>query len=224
MVLASNWWPRIYFAYILRPMAAEEFVPPAPRLRVAPILRSQRYGNLSQVSPVIRGVAEEMATLAEKLAHAHVMFLRRRIERMTPDTLTIGNGPTFHGRCFDTHLPTADEVVCFVLTIGPSLEKRVSELAEDDELLEALFLDTAGWLAIEDAARAFRAHLTARIRAESLHLSPRLGPGYLDWSLTEQAEFFSLFAGHRLDVVLSDHCVMTPKKSISGLFGLLPRT
>jgi hypothetical protein len=87
-----------------------------------------------------------------------------------------------------------------------------------------VFLDTAGWLAIEDAARAFRAHLTARIRAESLHLSPRLGPGYLDWSLTEQAEFFSLFAGHRLDVVLSDHCVMTPKKSISGLFGLLPRT
>jgi hypothetical protein len=59
-----------------------------------------------------------------------------------------------------------------------------------------VFLDTAGWLAIEDAARAFRAHLTARIRAESLHLSPRLGPGHLDWSLTEQAEFFSLFAGH----------------------------
>lgn len=206
-------------------MRPEDFVPPAPRLRVDPLLRSQRYRDLGQVSPVIRGVAEDMVRLAEKLACPHVVFVRRRIERVTADALAISGGPTFHGRCFGTHLATAGETVGFVLTIGDALEQRVSELAENDELLEALFLDTtAGWLAIEDAVRAFRAHLTARIRVESLRLSPRLGPGYLDWPLTQQVELFELFSGHALDVTLSDHCVMTPKKSISGLFGLLPRT
>ena len=95
-------------------------------------------------------------------------------------------------------------------------------MAETDELLEALFVETAGWLAIEDALRKFRGHLTARLRPKGLRLSPRLGPGYVDWPLTEQAEFFPMFRGTSLPVSLSEYCVMTPKKSISGLFGLIP--
>ena len=76
--------------------------------------------------------------------------------------------------------------------------------------------------AIEDALRAFRLHLRDRVRSLRLRLSPRLGPGYLDWPLEEQARLFGLFAGESIPVTLSEYCVMTPKKSISGLFGLLP--
>ena len=39
---------------------------------------------------------------------------------------------------------------------------------------------------------------------------------------TEQPKLFSVFEGAPLPVTLSEYCVVTPKKSISGLFGLIP--
>jgi len=203
-------------------MLPEAFTPPPSRLRVEPILRFQRYRDLSKVAPAIREVAEEMVRTAEKLSAPSVVFLSREIDRIEPEALVIKEGPTFHGRFFAAHLREASELVCFVATLGPALDDRVTELAEGDDLLEALFLDTAGWLAIENALRALRKHLGATIRARGLRLSPRLGPGFMDWSLTEQQEFFSLFEGTSLPVLLSEHSVMTPKKSVSGLFGLAP--
>lgn len=211
-----------YILCIFYAMTAEEFLPTAPRLRVEAMFRFHRYREPDKVAPVIREIAEEMVRAGEKLAVPRIVFSSRQIDNVGLEALTVGQGPTFHGRCFATHLKRACEVVCFVATIGPALDERVTELAEGDELLEALFLDTAGWLSIEDALRAFRRHLGLRARPRGLRLSPRLGPGYLDWPLTEQREFFSIFAGSPLPVVLSDHCVMRPKKSISGLFGLVP--
>jgi len=203
-------------------MHAETFRPPKPRLKVEPILRFQRYRDLSQVAPAIREVAEEMIRVAEKLADPHIVFMQHPVERTDIDGITLAGGASFSGRCFAAHLGAAREVVCFVTTIGHGIDDRVHEMAEGDELLEALFLETAGWLAIEDALRAFRGHLTVRVRPRGLRLSPRLGPGYMDWSLTEQATFFRLFGGAPLPVTLSEYCVMTPKKSVSGLFGLIP--
>jgi cobalamin-dependent methionine synthase I len=68
--------------------------------------------------------------------------------------------------------------------------------------------------------RQFRRHLAAGARAQGCRLSPRLGPGYLDWPLAEQRALFSVFEGEALPVDLNAYCVMMPKKSISGLFGL----
>ncbi len=203
-------------------MKAEAFLPPAPRLRVEPLLRFQRYRDLDKVAPAIREVAEEMVRIGEKLAVPDVVFSSRQIQALGTDTLVLAQGPTFHGRSFATHLREAREVVCFVATIGPALDERVAELADGEELLEALFLDTAGWLAVESTLRGFRVHLAVRARARGLRLSPRMGPGYLDWPLTEQVELFSVFGDTPLSVALSEHCVMAPRKSISGLFGLLP--
>ena len=204
-------------------MPVERFAPDPPTLRLEPILRFQRYRTVEQVAAPILAAAREMIALAEKLAVPEFAFATRGIERVTPEGLGLTGGPSFSGRCFGTHLSRAREAVCFVMTLGPALDERISEMAEGDELLEALFLDTAGWLAIEEAVRAFRSHLAARTRGEACRLSPRLAPGYLDWPLTEQAQLFSVFAGSQLPVRLSEYAVMTPKKSLSGLFGVIPR-
>jgi hypothetical protein len=204
-------------------MPVERFAPDPPRLRLEPILRFQRYRTVEQVPGPILEVAREMIALAEKLADPSVAFVTRRVERVAPEGLRLRGGPRFSGRCFGTHLSRAREVVCFVTTLGPTLDERISEMANGNELLEALFLDSAAWLAIEEAVRAFRAHVAARARGEACRLGPRLAPGYLDWPLTEQAQLFSVFDGGPLPVRLSEYSVMTPKKSLSGLFGVIPR-
>lgn len=205
------------------PSAAEEFLPERLHLRVEPILRFHRYRDASQVAPAIREVAEEMVRVAAKLVEPRVVFLRRRVVGVTDGAIRLEGGAEFHGGCLGAHLGQAREAICFLATIGPALDDRVSALAEGGDLLEALFLDTVGWLAVEEVLRVFRGHLGLRLRGERLRLGPRLGPGYLDWPLGEQRSFFGLFGGVPLPVTVSQECVMSPRKSLSGLFGLLPR-
>jgi hypothetical protein len=199
------------------------FRPAGLRLRVEPILRFHRYRSLEQVPLPIREIAQETVWLAEKLADPSVVALRRRVVAVSAEAVTLEAGPTFHGRCLGAHLRAAREVIAFLVTLGPAIDERVAEMANGDQLLEALFLDAAGWLAIETTLRAFRTETLAAVRGQGVRLGPRLGPGYLDWRLTEQAAFFSLFEGFPIPVALSEDYVMIPKKSISGLFGLIPR-
>lgn len=203
-------------------MRVQEFGPGPIRLKAAPILRFHGYRNLERVSPAIVEVAQAMVAAAEKLGDPRAVFVRRPIEHLDGETLELEDGPTFHARCFAKHLSGSREAVCFLVTMGSDLDDRVTELADAGDLLEAVFLEAAGWLAIEGTVRAFRAHLRARVRDERLRLSPRLAPGLLDWSLTEQLAFFSAFDDAPLPVSVNEYCVMSPKKSVSGLFGLIP--
>ncbi|MFQ6673127.1 MAG: hypothetical protein ACE5KY_07490, partial [Candidatus Tectimicrobiota bacterium] len=177
--------------------------------------------RVGQVPPPILEVAREMMAVAEKLLGPRVCFVRCPVGDVTVGTLTVSGGPTFHGRCLGTHCAGVREVACFLLTIGSALDERVAEMSDRKELLEALFLDTAGWLAIERTLRAFRRFLAACLRPEGVRLTPRLAPGHLDWPLTEQALLFSLFDGVPAPVTLNEYGVMIPKNSVSGLFGLI---
>jgi hypothetical protein len=112
--------------------------------------------------------------------------------------------------------------VVFALTLGPALGAEVAVLGERQELLEAFLLDTAGWAAIEMTVRSLRLDLAARARAGGRRLTHRLAPGYRDWPLDEQRALLALLGDTRDLVVLSEHGVLVPFKSITGIFGVQP--
>jgi cobalamin-dependent methionine synthase I len=85
-----------------------------------------------------------------------------------------------------------------------------------------LFLEMAGWLAVEQATKALALHVAEQVRDERLGPTRRLGPGYVDWPLDEQTGLFTLFEDAPLPVRLMESCAMIPKKSRSGLYGLRP--
>ncbi len=114
-----------------------------------------------------------------------------------------------------------------MLTLGAAFDEAISaRMAE--EPVDALFLDTAGWLSIERATRDL-AQAIDRALAPRLRSGGRLGPGYdyraeegrQRWPLEEQRELFSVFRGSPLPVELLESCAMMPKMSRSGLFALL---
>ena len=52
------------------------------------------------------------------------------------------------------------------------------------------------------------------------HHTNRFSPGYCGWKLTEQKTLFTLLGGMPCGIHLSDVCLMTPEKSISGIIGV----
>ena len=64
------------------------------------------------------------------------------------------------------------EIVAFVLTLGTGLDDLGDEMNAGDHLLEALFVETGGWHAIEEVTRLFAHHLTAALATGGVCASP----------------------------------------------------
>lgn len=206
------------------------FVPTRPVVAHERILRIQGYSDFGRIRPAILRAATAMAALAAELAAPQVAFTRRRVEKLDGASLGLANGPTLRSRAFSVTLRDCREVAVFVLGLGRALDERVIALVEEGDLLEALLLESAGWLCIEDATRQFKAHLRDVAAAEDMRITSRMGPGYsyrigsetCSWPLEQQPDLFAVFGTEQLPVKLSESNAMHPKMSRSGLFGLGP--
>ncbi len=196
---------------------------PAP-LAIDPwmVLRLCRYRRRDAVEPVIREVAERMAVRAAELIEPTALVRAVRVGTVGPAGARLEGGPAFSGRAVGALLDGCPLAAAFVLTVGPRLEAEVAARAERRELLETFLLDTAGWAAIEAAARALRLELSARARPRGWRVTHRLAPGYRDWPLEEQAALLGVIGDSGGLVRLTAHGVLVPFKSVTGLFGLGP--
>ena len=195
------------------------------RPRVAPdlILRLQKYKNLDAVPAPLRHAADAMAALAGSLVEPQGRLVRTPVRRLeSGGAVLLADGTCFRSRALARLLYGAREVILFLLTLGPRLETRAQELMGEEQYLEALLLDTAAWVAMDAMAKTLRERLSAEARAEGMRLTHRMAPGYVDWRLEEQRILFSAFDHEALPVRLTEACVMLPRKSISGIYGLIP--
>ncbi len=189
---------------------------------VDPLLRMQGYRDPSRIRADVREIATRAAALAETVVTPEAHYRRVAVSDCADGALVLEAGVIFHSEQFATVLRDCREVIAFVLTLGTAIDEETRKLAEKDAIVDALFLETAGWYAVEQAARNFARYLWTLSQKDGYRLSRRLGPGYYDWPLEEQADLFRLFEGAPLPVRLLESCAMLPKKSRSGLYGLLP--
>lgn len=210
---------------------ASRFHPEAPSIHPERILRIQGYSDLTRVRPVIRRAAEEMAAVAACSSEPVVAYRHVAVTSLRDEVLELEGGARLHCKAFDRQLAGCTGIVAFVLTVGEGIPARVVELAERGDLLEGLLLETAGWLAIEDATRQFKVWLREDSLARKRRITSRMGPGYSykignrmhDWPLEESRVLVGLLGeADSLPVKLMSSCAMMPKMSRSGIYGIAP--
>ena len=207
------------------------FEPGTPSIDPLKMLRIHGYKNMDKVRPVIRKTAEAISKRAAMLMTSIVYFRRVPVVDCDANGIKLANGLAFENHAFAHYFSGAAEVVVVIITVGKGLDDEVIGCMDGDEFepLEALFLETAGWLGIELATRSFVSHLSELVEPEGLRPTQRMGPGYsykVDgglemWSLEDQRQLFEVFEGVDLPVQLLESCAMLPKMSRSGLYGLV---
>lgn len=191
------------------------------QIPVQQLLRLQGYRNLSNIRPDVRRIAEWAADRAAALARPEVLYRRVPIHAIDESQVVLGEGATFHSTRFLPTLGASVHAIIFILTVGAKIDDECRSLADRDNVVEALFIEYAGWIAIERATHDFVRHLLT-LQETNRGLTRRLAPGYHDWPLEEQMELFALFGDAENPVELMESCAMLPKKSRSGLYGELP--
>jgi hypothetical protein len=151
---------------------------------------------------------------AEALAFPKTCFRIAYVDGKEDDRVIL-EGVPFISRVLRVNLEGVHRVFPFVATCGVELETWSQSMPG---MLERYWADTILEMALHWAVEHLSEHLASRYRPGPLS---RMGPGSLpDWPLEEQRSLFTLLGDEpaRIGVRLSESLLMTPIKSISGLF------
>ena len=115
----------------------------------------------------------------------------------------------------------AGGLALFAATVGASVSERIRELFEENDPATALMLDGIASERAETAAtllaKAFGDSLSERGSvASNLGVLP-YSPGYCGWHITGQRRLFRSLKPERIGISLSESCLMSPLKSVSGV-------
>jgi hypothetical protein len=155
-------------------------------------------------------------------SHALVKAVCRRIpvEVSGGRILVEGHG-SLDSRMLKKVFSPCTHVLVFVVTLGPEVDRLVAE-AENDNMSFAFVLDAVASRMAEAAADSMERELTGAL-APGEGATLRYSPGYCDWPVEGQRLVFSILDGDRIGVSMTGHCLMQPRKSLSGVIGVGPR-
>jgi len=152
--------------------------------------------------------------VANPLLSARALYQVCYVEQKLEDRVIL-DGILFQSKVLRKNLEEVGRVFPFLVTIGAEFEKKADGCSN---FLEKYYLDTFGNVALRKA----RKHLEDRLRSEfALNGLSYMSPGSLaDWPLEEQKPLFSLLKGAdaSIGVTLTEHLLMIPKKSVSGIY------
>jgi hypothetical protein len=180
------------------------------------------YSNGHQPKPSICSLVDMEMAEARELIRTSCFYQIMDIQRIRRPRVTLVNGTkaTFTSEVLSWALYPCEQAVIFVASIGPALEQRVAQLTSEGQSGKAYILDTIGSEATEKTVFYLQDQIREVAKFDDGETTLRYSPGYCDWDISQQRVLFEAMGSTPLQVSLSHQCLMTPRKSVSGIIGL----
>ena len=147
--------------------------------------------------------------IAPKAAYK-VSYINQKLEQAVDI-----DGTRFTSRVLRKNLEEVERVFPYVITIGDKLKEKGSE---SKDLIKEYYFDVIGNIALSATRKFVEKQLQSRYGLDGMS---SMSPGSLsDWPIEEQKPLFSLFGEEAtpVGVKLTQHLLMLPAKSISGIY------
>lgn len=184
------------------------------------IYRNLGYGQGARLTSRTRNLVAEYAEHANELVDPVYAYVIRNVEGVRKSYVYMEGRGIFRGRVISELLQNCSKVAIFVATIGSQLEEMSRNMAEDGQMLHAAVLDAIGSVSIDKMAEYIKMQVEDIAKQEGMFISPRLSPGYCDWSIRQQKEIFNIVNAEHTGITLTQDYVMVPQKSVSGVIGI----
>lgn len=124
------------------------------------------------------------------------------------------------GNSITRHLANCEKVICLAVTVGDEIENEVTRRFSAGKYVESVLLDAAATAAVEQAADSLEKAISPQLAKDGFKMKMRFSPGYGDWALTNQQNFFSITGAAEIGMSLSSAMMLIPRKSITAIIGL----
>ncbi|MEW6411725.1 MAG: vitamin B12 dependent-methionine synthase activation domain-containing protein [Candidatus Zixiibacteriota bacterium] len=123
--------------------------------------------------------------------------------------------------------PRSDALALFAVTVGETLTAEITRLFETNDFPAGAMLDSVASQAAEMAAACVEREYLNDLKdsgtnADATATLP-FSPGYCGWNLSSQIPLFHALHPEEIGIILSESCLMSPLKSISGVFVVGPK-
>lgn len=179
-----------------------------PPFRIREILRYA--GCLGNTDERLNALLGECIAECEGVFSYRVCYLERTI-----DESFFGRGNTVKKR-----LNGCERAVVFAATVGLGIDRLIAKYGTVSTA-KALLFQAIGAERIESLCNAFCADMASGYEERGLYALPRFSPGYGDFPLEKQREFFRVLdCPRKIGLSLNDSLLMSPTKSVTGVVGL----
>jgi hypothetical protein len=176
-----------------------------------------------RVSPASLRRVDLLAEEIKGMLKPQLSYRIHEISQVNRGGIQLIDGTCFKSPKLARALAHARAVCCFMATVGPAVDAEIQRLMQRRRYADAYVLDAIGSTSAENVVEQFYQRMALRQKDRNAGVTLRYSPGYCDWPIQQQRPLFKLFKDMDTPhVALNESCLMSPRKSVSGLFGLLP--
>lgn len=175
-----------------------------------PVKRTEilRYSGIKQPSDRDIRIMEECIDEALPVMDYKVCYKYSDPSLFLKDSVTAGR-----------FLKGAETAVVFAATAGFGIDRLILKYGVSSPV-KALFFQAVGAERVESLCDIFQRDI-CKDNSESLYPGHRFSPGYGDFRLNMQTEITDILdTSRQIGVTLNDSLLMSPSKSVTGVFGL----
>ena len=193
---------------------------------IDPVPLSLDVGELagSVKPPSLGGEVVKLFEKARPLVEPKAVYTVTQVSRFDDDLVYMEDGHVLRGVVLADMLESGQEVIPYVVTLGPKLE---SEITNEKNVLRSFLLDKIGNYTLHNALaylKSFAAERLQNRRGFLSEFSPGTGTGEL-FGIEQQKPLFDLLnpATASIGVHLTSSLMMVPRKSESGVLAVTNR-
>jgi hypothetical protein len=194
-------------------------------LKTREMLRRQGLGGGAKVRPEIKLLIRELLASLKKarLLEPAVAYEYYTVSSMNGSQVSLEGDKAIHGPLIPAIFPEAKELVVILCTIGPRLEKQVTDYSKNGAALQGMILDGIGSAAVDKLVLEVLRRLASEVSSRGYEISSPVNPGMPGFPLTEQWNLLGLVNAGEIGVRLTASGVLVPRKSTSIIMGIGPQ-
>lgn len=195
------------------------------KLKTKEVLRRVGFRGYSKIRPEIKSLILELLASVKNdhLLEPAIVYEIYPITEMSRRKLSLKGNGVVHGPLLPSLLPEAKELAAVVCTIGPKLEKQVTNYFNQDEPLQGVLLDGIGSAAVDSLTEEVCTFMTAEASSRGYQASSPVSPGMPGLPITEQWQLLKMVPAQKIGVSLTSSGTMVPRKSASMVIGIGPQ-
>jgi hypothetical protein len=194
-------------------------------LKTGEVLRRQGLGGGAKVRPEIKTLIRELLASVKKahLLESTIAYEIYTVTEISQRQLSLEGKPVVHDSPLSSLLAGAKELAVAVCTIGPKLEKQVTDYTSQGEPLRGMLLDGIGSAAVDSLTEEVCKLIASEASSRGYEASSPVNPGMPGLPITEQWQLLKLVPAREIGVSLTSSGIMVPRKSVSMVMGIGPQ-
>lgn len=194
-----------------------------PKYSKIEILRMLGGSRENGLSGRVQRKVEVWMERVDKVINPRLRFSVKPVAGVSKTGVSLYDGTIWRSPKLAKAFNSCKRAVVYVGTIGSQIEKEVRKLTDRNRLSEAYIVESFGSVAVENMIEQFHSQYGSYLKESRKGITLPFSPGYCDWKVEEQKKLFSSVAADEIGIKLNTGGLMTPRKSISGVFGVMDR-